>query len=77
MNGSEHYALQKGMDSKDANSPEKCQFSLSKPGINVLRNNTRHLIAKSQFDSSSISQRFARRKTSICHSFIISEARCT
>lgn len=52
MNGSEHYALQKGMDSKDANSPEKCQFSLSKPGINVLRNNTRHLIAKSQFDSS-------------------------
>lgn len=47
--GTEKYSslpTRKGMGSKDANSSERCQFSLDRPGINALDNNTHLLMAR-------------------------------
>lgn len=50
--GTEKYSAlptRKGMGSKDAHSSERCQFSLDRPGINALDNNTHLLMARVPF----------------------------
>ena len=69
----------KGMGSKDAHSSERCQFSLDRPGINALDNNT-HLLMTSESPSLRallfVPNFWDSKYLAVTLLFIISQARC-